>query len=435
MPAYTPTTWVDGVTPVNAANLNKIEAELVDTDTTIGSYLPLDSVVAAATRVQANKLLAGDAQPAFRRFGDGKMEWGPGGATAPDTSLFRAAAQTLQTPGQFFAQAQIVANLGAAGQIQLSPTGQITFGTAADTNLYRSAADTLKTDDAFIGASAVAANYGLAGEVFLGWGGTASAQIAFGSARDTNLYRSGAGKLKTDGELDVGGQFWANHGAAGQVGIASDGKMYFGTALDTSLYRSGAGSLKTDGSYYARYSVVIDSDGVGTGKLYFGSALDASLYRQGSLDLRTASRFGSLSTICRAGMGAGAWGSNAFNIDYTGVANLWIDSTNLGAISTSSDGRYKHSVEPLASTWEAVKQLAPVSYRWRDEGIFIDDGQDHVGFIAQDVQKAIPSGAAGGTDGKADSEQPMSLNLPDIVATMCKALQEAMSRIEVLEAA
>src|SRR5262245_20803966 len=53
------------------------------------NYVPLDGVVVAGTRIFANKLLVGDAQPSFRILGDGKHEWGPGGATAPDTRIYR----------------------------------------------------------------------------------------------------------------------------------------------------------------------------------------------------------------------------------------------------------------------------------------------------------------------------------------------------------
>ena len=53
------------------------------------SGLPADTVVPSGTRIISNKLLAGDAQPAFRLFGSGKIEIGPGGSTAPDTNLYR----------------------------------------------------------------------------------------------------------------------------------------------------------------------------------------------------------------------------------------------------------------------------------------------------------------------------------------------------------
>src|SRR5262245_46792708 len=214
MPPYSPTDWEDGVTWVNAANLDKIEAGIVAAeraenkaqvngyasldsggkvpvaqlppmgadldysgDYAAGTFadgdiviyngvaylcvkdtttppevwpgsnaspppaaLPADTVVVAGTRVLTNRLLAGDAQPAWRQMGDGKLEWGPGGSTAPDTSLYRAGAAALATNGDLYA------NLGGADQSYLgnwSGNPALIFGSAGDVNLYRSAADVL----------------------------------------------------------------------------------------------------------------------------------------------------------------------------------------------------------------------------------------------------------------------------------------------------
>src|SRR4051794_4521277 len=51
----------------------------------------------AGNVVQANYLLAANTQPAYRAYGDGKQEWGPGGATIPDTNLYRPSAHKLKT--------------------------------------------------------------------------------------------------------------------------------------------------------------------------------------------------------------------------------------------------------------------------------------------------------------------------------------------------
>ena len=127
----------------------------------------------AGTRLVATKLLAGDTQPAFRIMGDGRLEWGPGASTAPDTSLFRLAAAYLQTnatlavagltSGLIISTRQLPANalqLYATNDTQprmnLINSARIEFGPGnapIDTNLYRSAANILETDDKFVPAS------------------------------------------------------------------------------------------------------------------------------------------------------------------------------------------------------------------------------------------------------------------------------------------
>jgi hypothetical protein len=51
----------------------------------------------AGNVVKANYLLAAHSQPAYRVYGDGKQEWGPGGTTVPDTNLYRPSAHKLKT--------------------------------------------------------------------------------------------------------------------------------------------------------------------------------------------------------------------------------------------------------------------------------------------------------------------------------------------------
>lgn len=135
-------------------------------------------------------------------------------------------------------------------------------------------------------------------------------------ATDTNLYRSSANVLKTDGRITacepnvtfhanpgtVGGYaFFAQVGAEanGRFAIAPSGQMYWGpggaTAMgDTNLYRFAAGQLKTDGLLVGQGGVISQ---IGTayqiwlsptdGKLYFGSASDTNLYRAGVNSLKT----------------------------------------------------------------------------------------------------------------------------------------------------
>lgn len=298
-----------------------------------GASLPADSVVVAATRIIANKLLAGDAQPSWRIFGDGKQEWGPGGATVPDTNLYRTAANTLKTDDTLLVNAlnsvgDIVTtdNLTAYDNVLVDLAGagsKIMFGSASDTNLYRSAANELKTDDFFkaAGMSAETGNLYLAAD-------SPGGVIFFGSASDTNLYRAGVGNLKTDGRLDAVGSIVAKSGVATQVyiGDLGDGlpaiafrsggdpslrstaagdlafygnKLWIGSQGDTNLYRFGANQLKTDSYIYSATAIyanhgaatqigLVAQAGTQAG-VTFGSAGDTNLYRYGTGMLRTDS--------------------------------------------------------------------------------------------------------------------------------------------------
>jgi len=117
-----------------------------------------------------NVLLNGDANYVFYIMGDGKHWWGPGGAVAVDTNLYRAQADLLKTDDNLWVQGTLT-NIGgimvskAAGtfglnlnrtgdaqaRLSASVDGVLNWGDGAvvgDTNLYRKSAHLLKTDDA-----------------------------------------------------------------------------------------------------------------------------------------------------------------------------------------------------------------------------------------------------------------------------------------------
>jgi hypothetical protein len=151
---------------------------------------------------------------------------------------------------------------------------------------------------------------------------------------------------------------------------------------------------------------------------------------------------------CKAGTAAAAYGANAFLIDWPSGL-LWIDAVSVGIVANASDYRIKQDVAPLPSTWEAVKALNPIRYTLKDytppqseeqrvageqpNQLFSADGVERWGFIAHELQETLIPTAASGEKDQADCIQ--SPNWPTIVATLTKALQEAMARIEALEGA
>lgn len=269
---------------------------------------------AAAGGVSFYSIVQGETNPRFYFDSNGFMLWGPGGATAVDTNLYRAAAANLKTDGRLDVAGDIYAQANLANYVGLGsigPGGQPALRFGADTNLYRAAADTLRTDDNFV------AGQNLTGGGYL-WQQVdgVPGRIAFGSAADTYLYRFAANFLAT------AGNFMANGQAAGQISLQAPSGLptvFFGNAQDTNLYRSAANALATDGGFRAHdlSAWPTGAGGIaflsylggenqdrfrvyGDGKLSWGSgtAQDTTLYRAGAGDLRTDG-------FIRAGVGAG----------------------------------------------------------------------------------------------------------------------------------
>ena len=151
-------------------------------------------------------------------------------------------------------------------------------------------------------------------------------------------------------------------------------------------------------------------------------------------------------------------------VDLGSAGNRWDDvyATN-GTIQTS-DSRLKYEVETSVLGTDFVKALRPVSYKWiGGKNVPIVDGTDengdniyktddysnwvyesragarkHWGFIAQEVKQAVDNAGvdfAGWTlADKDDPDSTQSLRYEEFIAPLTKALQEAITKIETLEA-
>jgi len=165
----------------------------------------------------------------------------------------------------------------------------------------------------------------------------------------------------------------------------------------------------------------------------------------------------------RAGTASGSIAS-VNNFAWDG-ANLgaYVDATFIGNVTVSSDYRIKKDVLPLPSMWAAVKALKPISYTHRDftspadiayradldnvareRGQTLSEGEQRTapavvaddierwGFVAHELQETLIESVATGVKDSPDVIQ--SPNPWPVIASLTKALQEAMARIEALEA-
>jgi hypothetical protein len=142
-------------------------------------------------------------------------------------------------------------------------------------------------------------------------------------------------------------------------------------------------------------------------------------------------------------------GVYAYNINWgegDGNGAMYIGDVGVGNVLLS-DYRIKKDMTPLQSTWEKIKQLNPISYKQKEhtpksmkeaakkEGkpLIAEDNTERWGFAAHELQETLCKGAATGrkdADNVLQAPDPMA-----VIAALTKALQEAMARIEALEAA
>jgi hypothetical protein len=128
----------------------------------------------------------------------------------------------------------------------------------------------------------------------------------------------------------------------------------------------------------------------------------------------------------------GSFGGNVFNIMWTSTAQLYIDTTNVGTITLTSDYRIKRNIETqTAPALERVMALRPVTYQMADYKTLFKASEDiKEGFIAHEVQEVIPSGAEGVKD---DPNQIQSLRVDAILAVAVKAIQELKAELDTVK--
>jgi Chaperone of endosialidase len=126
---------------------------------------------------------------------------------------------------------------------------------------------------------------------------------------------------------------------------------------------------------------------------------------------------------------------NSWHFNWTGTLEAIIDGGSWGSVlNIHSDYRMKKDVTDLPGMWDTVKALRPVKYTGADWAPYsTSDSVERWGFIAHELQETmIPAASTGTKDGEGAPQQP---HWPVVVAALTKALQEAMARIEALEAA
>ena len=108
-----------------------------------------------------------------------------------------------------------------------------------------------------------------------------------------------------------------------------------------------------------------------------------------------------------------------------GLANYSANNVNL------SDARTKTDIKPLTSYWNKIKALELVTFKYKDQ----THDDNNIGLISQQVESVAPEFVSNEGFGEtpADGVPLKSIYTTDLYHAAIKALQEAMTRIEVLE--
>jgi hypothetical protein len=317
------------------------------------------------------------------------------------------------------------------------------------------------------------------GSVTVGIGGSTGTYY-FGNTSTKYLNYDGTNFNLVGGGLIAGninaGQLLASNNVVSAV-TTTTGAYQFGTSYTKYLTFDGTNFNLVGGSLIVAANIIgtelKTQSNTTDGIVRFGSAGTNYLWYTGGVFTLNGGGLIINSTVtatghaCRAGL-SGAYSGNYFNLNQPGVA-LWIDTTNVGNITVTSDYRIKKDVLDLPGMWDTVKGLRPIKYTQAEfsppshvklkveealkarkeaeekgeapppvkpdgdgiEPMFPADDIERWGFIAHELQATlIPTAATGVKDSPDHIQSP---NPFTIIAALTKALQEAMTRIEVLE--
>jgi hypothetical protein len=117
---------------------------------------------------------------------------------------------------------------------------------------------------------------------------------------------------------------------------------------------------------------------------------------------------------------------------YNGNGEVGSISTSASATSfnTSSDYRLKEDVQPMVGSVDRLMALKPVNFAWKVDGSRVD------GFLAHEAQEVVPEAVTGIKDAvdKDGKPQYQGIDQSKLVPLLTAALQEALKKIEALEA-
>jgi hypothetical protein len=105
-------------------------------------------------------------------------------------------------------------------------------------------------------------------------------------------------------------------------------------------------------------------------------------------------------------------------------------TTTSTSYNTSSDYRLKEDVQPMVGSVDRLMALKPVNFAWKVDGSRVD------GFLAHEAQEVVPECVTGKKDAVDKDGKPVyqGIDQSKIVPILTAALQEALKRIEALEA-
>jgi hypothetical protein len=411
-----------------------------------------------------------------------------------DGTRFQVVSQLNSAGNATFANVSITSalNVGGIATFAAGSAAAPSITTTGDTNtgIFFPAADTI----AFTEGGAEALRINSSGNVGIGTVSPAYKLDVSGQAKTTNGFivdnATNAGFLTTDGTNVNFGSSTSGKGLAFFVGASSQaafldssGNLALGGTTNKVTGLSGSGTGMTiqasaapilgiwdtsDATYYLNLGQISENSylwNIGNGFLSFGTnnAERARITSGGALLVGTTTASNRILYTKGAGVNNEYFSSFentnsstplGLDIFYSAVApnssgSQFLDCRDTGATRFQlrsngglanysandvnlSDERTKKDIVPLGSMWDKFKAIEIVAFKYKDQ----THEDNNIGVIAQQVESVAPEfvDADGWGETPEDGVPLKTIYTTDMYHAAIKALQEAMTRIEQLEA-
>ncbi len=216
-------------------------------------------------------------------------------------------------------------------------------------------------------------------------------------------------------------------GATDRMYINSSGNVGIGTTSPSYILQTKAGSGFVGAafsSYYAATSII-------------GNDANSSWFGQGTNGLSSAYVINNTSGYAQIELG----GSPRFFVNSSGNVGIGTTSPSYtlhvngsvagtSAYNNLSDKRYKKDILPIENALDKILALNGITFNWDKEATDMNlDDNNHIGLLAQDVEKIVPQAVTTGTD----ENETKSVAYTDLVPVLIEAIKELKAEIDLLK--
>jgi len=219
---------------------------------------------------------------------------------------------------------------------------------------------------------------------------------------------------------------------AGENGATSDVNVGIGTTTpDTKLEVQGSNGVTSRLTSATGTDVNFDFKRTGSDWRIHNTA-GLLLFGQSGDDLAT------VTDVLRLG-GGSVTPADDNNVTLGNSSLRWTNVFAVNGTIQTSDQNLKKDISGLNYGLETVMKMNPVTFRWKDGNI--DNSQQHIGFLAQDLQKVLPEIVVDHewketSEGNQKEWQPtdkLGVNYAEITPVLVKAIQEQQQVIDELK--